>query len=158
MATAQLLHFAVLTIAYANSADGVIITVTTNNPCHLWLRISDRFPQKHLHAAESRGAQVQTYIDQCFVAYTDIEQQELGDTLVHTFDVAPWATCNTKWFYFWGTVNGQLSPSASPIFVYHKKTQTPAPFDWVLLVLESWEGPTTEQPFALLLWEPWTAP
>ena len=156
MVTAQLLHFAVLTIAYANSADGVIITVTTNNPCHLWLRISDHMPQKHLHAAASRGALVQTYIDQCFVAYTDIEQTEPGDTLVHTFEVTPWATCNTKWFYFWGTVAGDSSPSASPLFVYHRKGPSPPPFIWVILINEPWTAPTGPDGWTLLFWEWWT--
>jgi hypothetical protein len=158
MATAQLLHFAVLTIAYANSADGVIITVTTNNPCHLWLRISDHMPQKHLHAAASRGALVQTYIDQCFVAYTDIEQTEPADTMVHTFTVAPWAICQTKWFYFWGTVAEQLSPSATPIFVYHKKSAAAPPIPWTLLLTEPWLGPVPQPGYALLLYEPWTPP
>jgi len=156
MATAQLLHFAVLTIAYANSADGVIITVTTNNPCHLWLRISDHMPQKHLHAAESRGALVQTYIDQCFVAYTDIEQQELGDTYTHTFAVAPWPVCTLKWFYFWGTVAGQLSPSASPIFAYHKKTQPLEP-TWILIIDEPWTSITTQPTWTIIILEPWTS-
>jgi len=151
-------NWAILTIAYYNSFDGVIITVTTDNPCHLYIRISDQFPQKHIHPAESRGAQVQTYIDQCFVAYTDIEQTEPGDTLVHIFDVAPWETCQTKWFYFWGTKRRQPVPSATPIFVYHKKSAAAPPIPWTLLLTEPWLGPVPQPGYALLLYEPWTPP
>lgn len=111
---------------------GVTVTCYTNNAVHLWLRWTNIVPQKHIIAREQRGGLVNTYIDQCFVAFHDIEQNEPGDTWTHTFTCEPWPGCETRWFYFWGTVAGVLSPSASCILEYHR------PF---ILVLYPWETP-----------------
>ncbi|MBA7573112.1 hypothetical protein ES708_14907 [subsurface metagenome] len=55
----------------------------------------------------------------CFVAWDSIEQQEAGDTLIHTFEVSPWEYCQIKWLSFRGTVAGELSPSAGPLIKKH---------------------------------------
>lgn len=120
MVTPQLLHFAVLSITYTLTATGYKIVCVTNNPCHLFMRYSTTPPQKHIHHKMVRGAPVGTYIDQCFVAYHDNEQEEPGNTITHTFIKEHWPGCQTRWFYFWGTVAGELSPSASPIFIKHR--------------------------------------
>jgi hypothetical protein len=124
MTTAQLLHFVVRNVTYTNTLSGVSITCYTNNPCHLWLRWTNVVPQKHINPVIVRGAPLGTFIDQCFVVYTDLEQNEAGDTSTHTFTCEPWPTCETRWFYFWGTVNGVLSPSRSAIFSYHRTGPT----------------------------------
>jgi hypothetical protein len=118
--TAQLLHFVVRNVTYTITATGIQVICYSNNPCHLWLRWTNIVPQKHVITRIVRGAPIGTYIDQCFVVYTDVEQQELGDTFTHTFILEPWPVCETRWFYFWGTVEGQLSPSRSAIFSYHR--------------------------------------
>ena len=120
MTTAQLLHFVVRNVTYTITAAGVQVVCYSNNPCHLWLRWTNIVPQKHVNTVIVRGAPMGTYIDQCFVVYTDVEQQELGDTWTHTFILEPWPVCETRWFYFWGTVSGVLSPSRSAIFSYHR--------------------------------------
>ena len=120
MTTPQLFRFGVLELDYILTGDGYLITCRTNNPVHLWLRWTTTVPQKHIHARIVRGAQVGTYIDQCFVVYTDVEQEEPGDTLIHTFIVEPWPHCETRWFYLWGTIAGETSPSASAIFKKHR--------------------------------------
>lgn len=119
MVSPQLLRFVVRNIGYTRTDAGVLVTCYSNHPCHLYLRWTNITPQKHIHAREDRGALVNSYIDQCFVAYHDIEQNEAGDTFTHTFTVEPWPGCETRWFYFWGYVSGVLSPSASCIFEYH---------------------------------------
>jgi hypothetical protein len=105
-------------ITYQLTTAGMLITLTTDIPCHLFKRETTTVPQKHVNPIVTRGAVIGTYIDQCFVAYTDIEQQEQADTLIHTFVQEPWPCDETRWFYFWGTKLLALMPSASPIFNY----------------------------------------
>jgi len=123
MTTAQLSHFVVRNVTFTITAAGVQVVCYSNNSCHLWLRWTNIVPQKHVNTVIVRGAPMGTYIDQCFVVYTDVEQQEPGDTWTHTFILEPWPVCETRWFYFWGTVGGILSPSRSAIFSYHRLTQ-----------------------------------
>jgi hypothetical protein len=116
MVEPYLMHFVVRKVTFTTTATGYIVTSYTNYPVHLWKRETTTVPQKHINPVIVRGAPVGTFIDQCFVVFTDIEQQEPGDTTTHTFIQEPWPACQTRWFYFWGTVGGVLSPSASAIF------------------------------------------
>lgn len=138
MVEPQLLHFVVLDITFTLTATGYIITCHTNNPCHLFMRYTTTIPQKHIKPRIVRGAVAGTYIDQCFVVFEDNEQEEPGDTYTHTFIKEPWVVCETRWFYFWGTVNGVLSPSASAIFSKHRY----APPTPIVIIIYS-EGPTS---------------
>lgn len=119
MTAPQLLHFVVRNVTYTLTATGYLVTCYTNYACHLWMRWTATVPQKHVNPIVVRGAPVGTFIDQCFVVFNDIEQNEPGDTFTHTFTADPWPYCQTRWFYFWGTVGGVLSPSASAIFSFH---------------------------------------
>ena len=120
MTTEQLLHFAILDIVQTLTATGYQIVVYTNNPCHLFMRWTNVIPQIHILTKIERGAPVHKGTRYCFVAYKDNEQEEAGDTLEHTFIKEPWAVCETRWFYFFGTVNGVDSPSESAIFKKHR--------------------------------------
>jgi len=113
------LLFAVRNVTFTPTVTGYLVTVYTNNPAHLFMRWTETIPQKHVNKTIVRGAPVGTYIDQCFVVFTDTEQNELGDTWTHTFTLDNWTYCQTRWFYFWGTVGGVLSPSASCILKHH---------------------------------------
>lgn len=121
------LHWYIVTIEQTMTAHGYQIVVTTNQPAHLTLRWTSTVPQKHFLPIMRRGATVGTLIDQCFVAYTDVPQDEPGDTLVHTFFIEPWPVCEWRWFYFWGTVAGKASPSLSPIYEKHRVEPTYGP-------------------------------
>ena len=114
------MHFVVRNVIYALTTNGYLVTCYTNYPCHLWLRWTNIIPQKHVNPVIVRGAPVGTYIDQCFVVFNDVEQNEAGDTYTHTFTLEPWPSCERRWFYFWGTVAGVISPSASAIFTKHR--------------------------------------
>jgi hypothetical protein len=116
MVEPALLHFVVRNITFTPTANGYTVITYTNNPVHLWKRETTTEPQKHIIPVERRGTLAGTFIDQCFVAFTDVEQNEAGDTFTHTFTQEPWPACETRWFYFWGTVGGVVSPSASAIF------------------------------------------
>jgi len=138
MVAPQLLHFVVRNLTYTPTCIGVLVTCYTNNPCHLWLRYTTTPTQKHVKTKMVRGAPAGTYIDQCFVVFTDVEQNEPGDTYTHTFTLDPWPHCQTRWFYFWGTVDGQLSPSASCIFQKHR-SEPSSQGDYQLLH-DAWHG------------------
>lgn len=95
---------------------GWVIQTTTDVPCHQWLRHTLMPPQKHAKPVERRGLIIAWDARFCFVAYQDLEQVEEGDTLTHTFVWTDWQICQTRWFYFWATIGGTLSPSTSCIF------------------------------------------
>lgn len=120
MSVAQHTHFVVRAFTCTFTPTGILVTCYTNNPCHLWLRWTNIIPQKHVNTTMVRGAPIGSYIDQCFVVYHDLEQNEAGDTILHTFTAEPWPSCETRWFYFWGNVNSIKSPSASALFSHHR--------------------------------------
>jgi len=120
MTTATLLHWALLNIVQSITTTGFQIAVYTNNPCHLWLRYTAVQWRKHITVKIERGAPIDKGARYCFVSYKDNEQLEEGDTLEHTFIKEPWTACETRWFYFFGTVGSINSPSESPIFSKHR--------------------------------------
>ena len=113
-------RFSVRDIQHEITADGVKLIVTTDVPCHLTMRWTFEKPRTHKDPVLRRGVYFPEKVRFCFVEYHDNEQQEAGDTLIHTFIKEPWAVCETRYYYFWGTVAGVLSPSESPLFSYHR--------------------------------------
>jgi hypothetical protein len=150
MTTAQLQHWAVLDLIQTLTADGFKIVAITNNPCHLWMRWTVIKPQKHIKLQVIRGVTAQRLIDQCFVVYEDNEQEEDGDTLTHTFIKEPWAVCETRFFYFWGNVNGVLTKSATALFKKHRVS------DYALIIIETWEFDLNPPVMYHVIWEDWT--
>lgn len=113
------LRFHLLTIDHEFQDGTVIVTITTNAACHLYLRYSDVFPRIHRKGVERRGLVIGWDARYCFAAYQHIEQDEEGDTWTHTFTWPGWENCNTRYFYFWGTMGGQDMVSETPIFWIH---------------------------------------
>ncbi len=120
-------HFAVLDIAYEITDTGYLITITTDIPCHLYMRWTLEKPGIHLDPVIKRGLPIHYMPRYCFVVYEDNEQLEPGDTLEHTFEKPNWPVCTTRYFYFWGTIASQPSPSESPIFENHRVVVGPPP-------------------------------
>ncbi len=112
-------NFAVLSIYYFPTPTSIIITISTNTPCHLTCYYTDKEPGSHRTSRNQRGLTLPWGVYYCFVAWESLEQTEPGDTLIHTFEIPTWSYCQTKWFAFRGTVAGELSPSVSPIFKKH---------------------------------------
>ncbi|MBA7668782.1 hypothetical protein ES703_76898 [subsurface metagenome] len=112
-------NWAVLAMEQELRPDGFEITAHTNIPCHLYMRYTAVEPQKHPEPVLRRGIKMHTDIRFCFVAYHENEQAEVGDTLVHTFLKLAWPVCETRWFYFVGTVAAEQQPSTSGIFKKH---------------------------------------
>ncbi|MBA7581610.1 hypothetical protein ES708_23516 [subsurface metagenome] len=97
----------------------VTIVLTTDVPCHLWLFWTTSQPWVHRKTRNRRGLSVPWDAYWCFAAWHEIEQEEEGDTYIHTYILPDWQYCETRWFCFRGTVEGELSPSDSPIFSKH---------------------------------------
>ncbi|MBA7633840.1 hypothetical protein ES703_41411 [subsurface metagenome] len=115
----ELQHFAVLEVSYLHKPTSIVITCRTNNPCHLTLYYTEKEPVRHATSLVKRGLAVPWGAYFCFVAWNSVEQQEAGDTLIHTFEVPDWSYCQTKWFTFRGTVAGELSPSVTALLKHH---------------------------------------
>lgn len=114
-----LLNFSVRDISYRYLCDGFEITVTTDIPCHLYMRWTTVKPKIHVVPKYLRGIYMHGDPYFCFVAYIDNEQEEAGDTLTHTFVKHSWPVCETRWFHFWGKVAGATAPSTTAIFELH---------------------------------------
>ena len=88
-------------------------------------------PRTHKDPVLRRGVYFPERVRFCFVEYLDNEQQEAGDTLTHTFIKLDWPVCQTRYFYFWGTVAGEVSPSESPLFTKHRPTPPVPPPEYM---------------------------
>ena len=146
--------WAVLDILFWNMEDGVFLLATSDIPCHLYMRESENYPEIHKTPIIVRGVPFKSDVRFCFDVYHDINQFEDGDSLIHTFWKAPWLPCETKYFYFWGTINNITSRSSSAIFSYHRPVP---PAD--LLHYESWRWWGTPLPrfTKKLIAEPWSS-
>ncbi|GAI64488.1 unnamed protein product, partial [marine sediment metagenome] len=88
-------HFAIMDIYYFHTPDTIIITLPTNNPCHLTCYYTDKTPRKHHTTRIIRGLEVPWGVYFCFVGWKAVEQNEAGDTLIHTFEIPEWSYCQT---------------------------------------------------------------
>lgn len=132
----QLTHFALLDLEYFFLEDGFLIIATTDVPCHLYCRMTKTPPLKHSLPSMRRGLRLTGDIRFCFVVYEDNEQVEDGDTILHTWYKRNWPVCETRWFYFIGSINGATVVSETAIFHLHfKREPYPMPN---LLQTESW--------------------
>ncbi|MBA7687030.1 hypothetical protein ES703_95490 [subsurface metagenome] len=144
-------NFAVLDIKQEYPPSSILITITTDVPCHLTCYITDKEPQIHKTSRNQRGLTLLWGVYYCFVAWTPLEQIEWGDTLIHTFLITPWLSCETKWVAFRGTVAGELSPSVSCIFQKHRPF-----FPYWHILLEPWNTTLVPPPMTPALLEEWT--
>lgn len=87
----------------------------TNTLSHLTCHYSLNPPQRHRTSRILRGENLPWGAYWCFTAWQDLEQQEPGDTLYHTFIFPSWPPDQTRWFTFTATIASQPSPSAGPI-------------------------------------------
>ncbi|MBA7542626.1 hypothetical protein ES705_34950 [subsurface metagenome] len=109
-------HISFRDITYELTPDGLLITIITDIPCHIFIRWSELQPWIHSKPVLRRGMWLNDDVRFCFDVYTDTEQNEDGDTLIHTFLVPSWMLDKDYWLYPWGMVDGNVSPSSGPIF------------------------------------------
>ncbi|MBA7535640.1 hypothetical protein ES705_27898 [subsurface metagenome] len=112
-------HISYRDVAFAGAATSVTIVITTDIASHCYARASAEAPRIHKKPVFRRGTWLSDDVRFCFTVFEDIEQNEAGDTLTHTFSVPGWAPCNTWHVYFWGKVAGVACVSTSPVFNYH---------------------------------------
>ena len=113
-------YWALLDIQQVVIPHGFKLTLTTDVPCHLIMRWTLIVPQQHKIPVYRRGIALHTDKYFCFDTYTDNQQKEAGDTLIHTFIKKNWPICQTRYFYFHGTIDGEPSPSTTAIFKKHQ--------------------------------------
>lgn len=97
------------------------IVTTSDIACHMWLRWTNKELRMHKLSMYIRGVQRMGHPYYCFVEGQDIEQQEPGDTLTHTFDFPSWYLCLRRWWYFWATIASSVSPTTTAVFTEHYK-------------------------------------
>lgn len=120
-------HWFLKDLQYFYLDDGFTLVAYTDVPCHLFCRMTTTPPRRHAKPTTRRGLNVQWDIRFCFVVPEDNEQAEAGDTLIHTFVKPAWPVCETRWFYFVGSIAGNYSISESPIFKFHFPAPPPEP-------------------------------
>lgn len=112
--------WALTKLEYYYSETGVIVVATTDHPVHLYFRWTYETIRKHQAPYIQRGTSVSTVPRICFTVFSDNEQIEPGDTLIHTFIKEPWPVCSTRQFYFWAMIEGWVAISETAIFTFHK--------------------------------------
>ena len=119
--------WALLSIEQISTVDGYLIIATTDVPCHLWAYYTFEEPWVHRTTRVRRGVNYPWFAYWCFVSWKKVEQQEAGDTLIHTFLIPSLIYCQTFWTALAGTIGGVRSPSESPIFKKHYDYQALPP-------------------------------
>ncbi|GAG00664.1 unnamed protein product, partial [marine sediment metagenome] len=118
------------------------LVLTTDRACHLWMRITRRYPYKRTRWVVFRGV-AQRHSDAInFVIRSAIEQQEDGDTITHTFDFPDWEVCDQYYWFFSGFIDDISSDSNTCIFTQHFTGENgPAPPEPTTDVI-TWDVPT----------------
>ena len=131
----QLTHFAVLDVQGVPLDEAYKITTVTDVPCHLWARMTWTPPRRHTTPSYVRGLLLTGDVRFCFVVYEDNEQIEAGDTLTHTWIKDSWPICQTRWFYFVGSIDGAPVVSETCFFEFHYPDKPPPPV-YTSIILE----------------------
>lgn len=120
-------YFAVLDVQQIIQPTGYVFVVTTDVPCRLCMRWSTNPVQYHDYPRFLRGVYLHSDRYICFTAYHDNWQDEPGEGTIHTFTKLGWPSCQTRWFYFWGTKGVHVMNSTSCVFEKHFVTPPPPP-------------------------------
>jgi len=94
-------------------------------PCHMTLYWTYSEPLRHRTSRVFRGIEQPWSAYFCFVAYTGVEQEEAGDSTIHTFWMPDWLEGQTRFWTTRASVNDELTPSSTPIIKYTHPGGTP---------------------------------
>lgn len=132
-------NWAPLDYTHEATPTGFQVQPITDIPVHLWMRYSFTPPRKHKVQRYKRGIAMPWNTYYCFTAWKELEQDEPGDTLEHTFTFNPWPICQTRWFYFTGSKRLYPTPSASPIYELHRTEEYEPPTGSIIGELDQLE-------------------
>lgn len=112
-------HWALLDYTLTPIASQVIITGHTSRAAHLYAHYTNQEPVRTLLPRIRRGLQIFCYPRWAFTSQGYIEQTEPGETIEHTFDFTPWASCITLWILLSAQTDLTIKDSSGPILKYH---------------------------------------
>jgi len=118
---------------HAWSFTGKRIFLTTDVPCHLYLRFKDEPPEWHVRVTMRRGEPDTRDPGLAMKEYDQVEQDQAGDTLKHRFDLDPFPNKTRIHYYFIGTIAGGDVKSRSQFF-----RQEYTPLTLQFLLTEPW--------------------
>lgn len=146
-------NWLITSYAHAWHLTGKQIAVTTDTPCHLYLRFKDESPEWHARTTWQRGVPQTNDPGLAMKEYDQIEQEQDGDTLCHLFTLDPFPSKTRIWYYFIGTIAGGDVKSRSQFFRQDYELHALADlFD------EPWGCEVTPQPvYGQLFYEEWTS-
>ena len=118
----------------------------------MYLRWTDIEPVVHLRTEVDRGLAKRGDPKYCFVQYTEIEQNEPGDTIYHTFTFPSWEYCFRRWWYFIATIEGKSTPSNTGILTDHCDYPGPEPDKYITVITNitdcMWQGVSPSYTYA----------
>lgn len=134
------------------SPTGKQICLTTDVPCHLYLRFKDEPPEWHVRVTFRRGEPDTRDPGLAMKEYEQIEQDQAGDTYYHRFDLDPFPNKTRIHYYFIGTIAGGDVKSRSQFF-----RQDYTPLTYENLYSELWQCIFQDEPaWQSLFSENWT--
>ena len=110
------------------------IVLTTDRTCHLWAAVSKQYPYSRDRWVVWRGAPRRHGIDVYWTPELSVEQAEPGDTITHTIDIRGWSPCLQRFWYFYGDILGERSPSNTCFWTQHFLEPGPVPGPQPMLV------------------------
>lgn len=118
MVSTYLARWTILTIEHYPLTHEYRVVVTTDIAVHLYLQYSAGYRTVKLNWYAVRGLAMRCDVRWPFFYFGQYEQEEDGDTLVHTFKV-PYDDHKHAWFTrFKGSLGGIELPSTSPLCVF----------------------------------------
>jgi len=118
-------RFLILEYAHGWNGDTLDIKTITDVPCHLYLRYTSKPLRVHMTERPDRGTLAMKTPTYCFVQWTEIEQDQPGDTYHHIFHLPTFGVDQQRWYYIRGNIGAEESDSVSCAFEvkYHEESQ-----------------------------------
>lgn len=110
------LHFMIIDFLTTCGVDEFTFWCKTDTPCHLTLHLSIEKPIVRRIPYQKRGADFELSSVTCFVEIATYDQDEAGDTTIHTFTIPLVAYDLPHYWYLTGTQGGVPCKSISQIF------------------------------------------
>ena len=103
---------------YAHAWDGntLYVIAVTDRPCHMTLWWTPSAQIALNITKNARGWLILCDPSFTEAQFTAVDQNEVGDTLSHTFSFGPWSTGDERWWFFKASYSGLPTSSTSITF------------------------------------------